>query len=541
VQERGDSFTIAQRVEGREPGLGRHRPLLGRHASAGYGEQRADGSRTDEHGQSRHGLPAHLEVAGPALIVRRVEHERDPVGSELVDGVQGEAGEDAPALVVGVGCGVDRAHRPRDTSASFELPAEEDAETCDALTVDRDPRRRAPERVLAVLPHEEPTVLGIGHPTKRCLEQFEYRRLVGVLVLPDLQVGSRSVHPASLLAFAVRKHTNGAKTTTAGPARMRSGDEGDKGKVALSAPGLPRRRPSREAAALTRLNERAWPRVTPSYRALDFDFAVRTASDDLADYVERLLAPLATDRPARHLYSVVDDGARFKSRYALYFEGQHIVRTPLEPLALAFLLWHVNQAVVVASDRYLLLHAAAAAYNGSAILLPAAMDSGKTTLVAGLVQRGCGYLTDEAAAIDPVTHHIDPYPKPLSIERGSWDVLADLRPELDDRFLPYAQDQWHVVPDSIRPGAVAEPCPARLIVSPRYQAGAKTTIEPISRAQAVLMLAENAFNFASHKAESLHTLAEMVRRCECYRLTIGSQEDACDEVMSIVERLEVGV
>jgi hypothetical protein len=147
----------------------------------------------------------------------------------------------------------------------------------------------------------------------------------------------------------------------------------------------------------------------------------------------------------------------------------------------------------------------------------------------------------EPQTSDPVTHHIDPYPKPLSIERGSWDVLADLRPELDDRFLPYAQDQWHVVPDSIRPGAVAEPCPARLIVSPRYQAGAKTTIEPISRAQAVLMLAENAFNFASHKAESLHTLAEMVRRCECYRLTIGSQEDACDEVMSIVERLEVGV
>jgi hypothetical protein len=309
----------------------------------------------------------------------------------------------------------------------------------------------------------------------------------------------------------------------------------------LSAPGLPRRRPSREAATLTRLNARPWPRVTPTYRALDFRFAVRLVSNDLADHVENLLAPLATDEPARHVYSVVDDGARFKSRYALYSGGQHIIRTPFEPLALAFLLWHLNHVVVVESDRYLLLHAAAASHSGSAMLFPAAQDSGKTTLVAGLVQRGCGYLTDEAAAIDPVTLNVDPYPKPLSIDRGSWDVLADLRPQLDERFLQYARDQWDVVPDSIRPGAVGEPCPARLIVTPRYEAGAATTIEPISRAQAVLMLAENAFNFASHKADGLNTLAEVVRRCECYRLTIGSQEAACDEVMRVVERLEVSV
>jgi hypothetical protein len=289
------------------------------------------------------------------------------------------------------------------------------------------------------------------------------------------------------------------------------------------------------------LDRRTWPRVTPTYRALDFDFAVRLASDDLADYVTRLLAPFATERPARHLYSVVDDGASYKSRYALYFGGQHIIRTPFEALALAYLLWHVNHRVVVDSDRYLLLHAAVASFNGSGILLPAAMDSGKTTLVAGLVQRGCGYLTDEAAAIDPATHTVVPYPKPLTIDRGSWDALAELRPALDDRFVPYVRDQWHVTADSIRPGAIGEPCPVRLIATPRYEAGAETRLEPISRAQAVLMMAEHAFNFASHKSRGLDTLAEVVRGSECYRLTIGSLDAACDLIMGIVERLEVGV
>jgi hypothetical protein len=283
------------------------------------------------------------------------------------------------------------------------------------------------------------------------------------------------------------------------------------------------------------LHERAWPRVTPAYRALDFRFSVRMAGADLADYVERLFAPFASADAAEHLYSIVDEGPRFKNRYALYFDGQPIVRTPFEPLALAFLLWHLNIAVVAASDRYLLVHSAAASFNGSAILLPAAKDSGKTTLVARLVQRGCGYFTDEATAIDPVTLAVHAYPKPLAVEPGSWEVLADLRPDLDDRFLPYVQEQWHVVPDSIRPGAIAEPCRPRLIVSPHYAAGAQTELEAISRAQAVLLLAENAFNFGSHKADGLHAFAEMVSGCECFRLTIGSHNDASDAVMRMVE------
>ena len=315
----------------------------------------------------------------------------------------------------------------------------------------------------------------------------------------------------------------------------------------LSAAGLPRRRPAREAVTLNRLNQRPWLRVTPAYRALDFTFSVRMAGDDVADYVERLFAPFETAQlttapfdavgPVHHRYSIVDDGPRFTNRYALYFDGQPITRTPYEPLAVAFLLWHLNIAVVAESGRYLLLHAAAASYNGSAILLPAAKESGKTTLVARLVQRGCGYLTDEATAIDPVSLAVDPYAKPLAIEEGSWGVLADLRPDLEDRFLPYTREQWHVTPDSIRPGAISEACPPRVIVSPHYEAGARTTVEEISRAQAVLLMAENAFNFQSHKADGLETLAEVASGCECFRITIGPHDDGSADVMGILERI----
>jgi hypothetical protein len=294
------------------------------------------------------------------------------------------------------------------------------------------------------------------------------------------------------------------------------------------------------------LNERSWPRVTPPYRALDLNFSVRLAGADLADYIESILAPLATgkngdaDSPP-HVFSVVDNGERFKNRYAVYFDGQHIVRTPSEHLALVYLLWQLNRAVVAESDRYLLLHSAAAEFGGSALLLPAPMNSGKTTLVAGLVNRGFGYLTDEAAAIDPASLDVDPFPKPLSIELGSWEALESIRPQLDARFARFAGDQWHVVPDAIRPGAAARACPARLVVSPRFEPAATTTIARMSKAEGVLLLAENAFNFASHKGEGLHTLAAVVRECDCYRLTFGSLEAACDEILNVVDQLEARV
>ena len=164
---------------------------------------------------------------------------------------------------------------------------------------------------------------------------------------------------------------------------------------------------------MARLNERSWPRVSRVFRALDLQFSIRTAGADLADYLESILAPLAaasTGGKPQHVFSVVDDGERFKSRSAVYFDGQPVIRTPSEPQALVYLLWQLNRSVVAASDRYLLVHAAAATNGGAAGLLPASMNSGKTTLVAGLVQRGLGYLTDEAAAIDPQTLMVDPFP-----------------------------------------------------------------------------------------------------------------------------------
>ena len=205
--------------------------------------------------------------------------------------------------------------------------------------------------------------------------------------------------------------------------------------------------------------------------------------------------------------------------------------TPSERV-LSEVMWHLNAEAVASSPGHLLLHAGAVAVADRAVLLPASMECGKTTLVAGLVRRGLDYLTDETVAIDPVDITVLAYPKPLSIDQGSWEVLADLRPRHD----PWHTFQWQVRPDDIRPGCVARrPCRPALMIAPRYVAGAATRLTPMVRSEAVVYLAENSFNFRSDGARWLPVAGAVIAQCDCYRLIVGDLDDACRLVLDAVD------
>lgn len=62
--------------------------------------------------------------------------------------------------------------------------------------------------------------------------------------------------------------------------------------------------------------------------------------------------------------------------------------------------------------------------SGRVLLVCGAVDSGKSTLVAALVQQGCSYLGDELIGIEPATLQALPYPKPFQLDETSLSVLG---------------------------------------------------------------------------------------------------------------------
>ena len=114
-----------------------------------------------------------------------------------------------------------------------------------------------------------------------------------------------------------------------------------------------------------------------------------------------------------------------ENAWELRVEGEVAHRAPFRPAMLNLVIQNLNR-LVASTWTGAVCHAGAVAHEGNGVLFPADPESGKTTLTCGLVRAGFSYLSDEAVAFRPGTSVIEPYPKPLSLDRGSWFLFPDL-------------------------------------------------------------------------------------------------------------------
>ena len=308
--------------------------------------------------------------------------------------------------------------------------------------------------------------------------------------------------------------------------------------------------------------------TSSSYEALEFSFAFWCHDRALGRALASILAPLRSDKPPSHRYAVTPVAEdKDPPGYELSLDGAVVATVAHADAAAAWLLWHVNGATVRAGRRHVMVHAGGVSAGGIGIVLPAPMGSGKTTLVAGLVQRGLEYLSDEVVAIRHHEHLLVPFPKALAVKPGSEAVLFGTHRRPPGARLPDGVEssgtdvessgtdvQWpgtdggargvpvvvdgrralHVVPDALRQGAVARPCRARMIVVPHYSAEGRTALVPITSGDALVALVVNTVNLDLHGARGMRVLAETARRCLCFQLEMSDLDDACRLILDAV-------
>jgi hypothetical protein len=286
-------------------------------------------------------------------------------------------------------------------------------------------------------------------------------------------------------------------------------------------------------ASRKQLDALPWAHTSPRFRAFDHRFTVRTSDAALGKYLDAVLDPFADDTTGESVervpaYSMVDRGEGVRNRFVLYFDRERVVLSPSGSLVVATLLWHVNRYAIDSGGHYLLVHAGAVTWDGRAAIFPAAMESGKTTLVAGLVRAGARYLSDEAAAIDPGSLLVHPFAKAMTVGSGSKEVLADILPVVDPEVARrYLLTDVHVDARTIRADAIAPPTPVAFVIAPRYEKGATTALTPLTRAEAVLEMGRHSFNLPDHGRRGVEALAEIARGSTCHRLVVGDLDVAC--------------
>ena len=281
-----------------------------------------------------------------------------------------------------------------------------------------------------------------------------------------------------------------------------------------------------------------------TYRVLSYYFSVRWNFEPAGAFTQRVLAPFAVppDPGEERMpptpgmppsYTLLDLRSPKVSRYALLYGSDALISCPTVSNLLSQFCWHVNSETIRRTGDFVLIHSGAVqAPGGDAVLLPAASGSGKTTMVAALVQAGFGYLSDEGAAIDPIGRQVHPYPKALTFKKLLTDHFPSLRP-LSEQRTPVI-GQWNVMADELRPGALADgPAEVRYIIAPRYVPGAPTDLRPISPAAGATILLRNMLNVSLYGPRALPLVADLACQSKSFELTYGDLAAAVEAVSTL--------
>lgn len=269
---------------------------------------------------------------------------------------------------------------------------------------------------------------------------------------------------------------------------------------------------------------------------------LRTSKPALIDEICALYAghPAVTDRSFADFHVALDRpfGPRRWLRPQARFAVDGV--TPFKPLpwdqALPMFEWGLNWCIANYATQFLILHAAVIEKGGRAAIMPGTPGAGKSTLTAGLVNRGWRLLSDELALIPPDGAGVVGLARPISLKNESIAVIR--------RFVSGAV-MSRVVADTakgdvalLKPPAgsvarVAEPARPAWIIFPKYLAGLPAVLERKGKAEIMIELARQSYNYSVHGARGFTLLADIVDGCACYKFTYAD----LDEAVEIFDRL----
>lgn len=180
------------------------------------------------------------------------------------------------------------------------------------------------------------------------------------------------------------------------------------------------------------------------------------------------------------------------------------------------------------ADWLALAHGGAVARDGKGTILSAACGGGKSTLNAYLVAReGYTYLADDLIALSAPAGKVVPWPLPLSLKEGSWDVLADTYREMESfpRYRTVRGESKHIIPELS--AWDIEPVPVHRILFPTYVPGAVPRLTSITPFEALQrLLSDRIWLGYPISEERVTAFLDWLDRTPAYTLVHGNVADA---------------
>lgn len=206
---------------------------------------------------------------------------------------------------------------------------------------------------------------------------------------------------------------------------------------------------------------------------------------------------------------------------------------PFSPLpvdmAFPLLEWGLNWCVATTAHQFLMLHAGVVERGGVTILFPALPGSGKSTLCAGLMNRGWRLLSDEFGLVRPGDVAFTPFPRCIPLKNESIDVIRKFAPDAVLGPIFYGTRKGDVAHLKPTPNSIAradDTARVTHVVFPQFAPEAPVAFTPIPKARAFMKLSSNSFNYEIFGKEGFHTIGDIIERSECLAVEYGDLEEA---------------
>lgn len=266
-----------------------------------------------------------------------------------------------------------------------------------------------------------------------------------------------------------------------------------------------------------------------------FTIRLKSRLADVVAGIHRLYAdyPLVADKDFIDFHVSVDRPRNLRRWIRPQAEFRFDCRVPFKPLplnqAFPFFEWGLNWCVAQNINTYLVFHSAVVEKNGKAVLFPGEPGAGKSTLCAALVASGWRLLSDEMAMVSPEDGYLKPVPRPVSLKNESIGIMKQFAPHMV--YGREAADttkgtvaHMKVPPESInKAGETAAPAH---VVLPCYKPGSAAVLQSLPRAETLMHLVKNSFNYNVLGLQGFETACKLVDQCQCHKFSYSKLEQA---------------
>ncbi len=226
-----------------------------------------------------------------------------------------------------------------------------------------------------------------------------------------------------------------------------------------------------------------------------------------------------------------------KPQVFFYLDG----KIPFKPLpydqAYPMLEWGMNWCISNHAHQYLILHAAVVEKNKCAIVMPARPGAGKSTLTAGLVNRGWRLLSDELALICPDTLELVSLSRPVNLKNESIGIMKQFAP--DALFSEEIKDTNKGTVSLMQaPAESVEKVRRRAKISyfviPEYVNKHATQLDKLNKGEMFMHVADNAFNYSLQGLSGYNAVGGILESADAYQLTYSELGEAIDAFDKLV-------